>query len=176
MTSQVHDVIQDEDLVEGKTTRLISATNKNDNFEHSFVIIKPDCVERGKSHMIIKMIEDKNLKLEYMKVVTPTEGIIKMHYKEHKGKDFFKKLVRYMISGQCIIMLVSGYKAIEAMKNISERVRRDIKIDNTRNSIHTSDDMKSALREFNLWENEKILCAKCGEKTQNYIDFGNDIE
>ncbi|MDI6861737.1 MAG: nucleoside-diphosphate kinase [Caldisericia bacterium] len=70
-------------------------------------------------------------------------------YEVHKGKDFFEKLVNFMISGPILAIEVEAPNAILLMRKLigatkpEERemgsIRGDLAIDLTENLVHASD-------------------------------------
>jgi len=54
--------------------------------ERSFLMIKPDGVQRGLVGKIIKRFEERGFKLVGMKLCKPGKDILEQHYKDHVGK------------------------------------------------------------------------------------------
>ncbi|XP_008476904.1 nucleoside diphosphate kinase-like [Diaphorina citri] len=73
--------------------------------ERTFLMIKPDGVQRGLVGNIIKRFEDKGFKLVAMKFVWPSEELLKQHYSDLATKPFFPGLVKYMSSGPVVPMV-----------------------------------------------------------------------
>ena len=67
--------------------------------EQTFIMVKPDGVNRGLCGEIIARFEKKGYKLVAAKVLVPGEETAKAHYAEHDGKPFFPKLVAFLTSG-----------------------------------------------------------------------------
>ena len=57
--------------------------------QRTFVMIKPDGVQRGLIGEIIRRFEKKGLKLVAMKFVSVSKELAEKHYGVHKGKSFF---------------------------------------------------------------------------------------
>ena len=64
-------------------------------------MIKPDGVQRGVVGNIIGRFEAKGFQLKALKLVTPTESLLKEHYQDLTSKPFFPALLAYMLSGRC---------------------------------------------------------------------------
>ena len=64
--------------------------------EKTFVMLKPDAVKRKLVGRIIQRFEDKGFDIVNMKMLTISQELAEMHYGEHKGKDFYEKLVNFI--------------------------------------------------------------------------------
>jgi len=135
--------------------------------ERSFIMIKPDAVQRGLVGNIITRFEQKGFKLVAMKVVMADEALLKKHYKDLVEKPFFPSLLSYMTSGPVVPMVWEGDGVVAAGRKIlgatkpSESepgtVRGDYAIDVGRNVCHGSDAVDTAIREIGLWFPEKVV-------------------
>ena len=63
------------------------------NQESTLGIIKPDAVSRNLIGSIIKMIEENNITISKMKMITLSNDQAEAFYKVHKGKVFYDKLI-----------------------------------------------------------------------------------
>jgi len=130
-------------------------------FERTFVMVKPDGVERGVIGEVISRLERKGLKIVGMKMLKIDESLAKDHYAEHKGKPFFDSLVAYITSGPVVTMVVEGKEAIRVVRTLvgatnprdasPGTIRGDFGMDLGRNIIHASDSEESAKREISLF-------------------------
>ncbi|AGK62212.1 nucleoside diphosphate kinase [Archaeoglobus sulfaticallidus PM70-1] len=136
--------------------------------ERTFVMIKPDGVERGVIGEVISRIERKGLKIVAMKMMRISEELAQKHYAEHKEKPFFGALISYITSSPVVAMVVEGKNAIRVVRTIvgatnpaeanPGTIRGDFGMDVGRNIIHASDSPESAKREINLFFSpEEIL-------------------
>ncbi len=57
------------------------------SIEKTFVMIKPDGIQRGLAGKLISRFEKKKLKIIAMKMLTLSKEMAEKHYAEHKGKD-----------------------------------------------------------------------------------------
>ncbi|KAF8059183.1 NDK1 [Scenedesmus sp. PABB004] len=129
--------------------------------ELSFIMVKPDGVQRGLIAEIIGRFERKGYKLVGIKVLVPTQALAERHYAEHAGKPFFPKLVNFLSSGPVVAMVWEGKEVVKtgrAMIGATNplasplgTIRGDLAIDTGRNIIHGSDSVESAAREIALW-------------------------
>lgn len=129
--------------------------------EKTFIMIKPDGVERRLMGEIIGRIERKGFKITKAQLMKPARELLEEHYVEHKEKPFFGELVE-SISGKTVMtMEVEGDNVIEIMRlMIGHRdpklappgtIRGDFAYLTTQNIIHGSDSLESAERELKLW-------------------------
>ena len=72
--------------------------------ERTFIMIKPDGVQRGLVGEIISRFEKKGFKLVAMKVMQASVEHLEKHYADLSSKGFFRGLVTYMASGPVCAM------------------------------------------------------------------------
>jgi len=75
-------------------------------------IIKPDAVSKNFIGKIIAMIEENDIKIKAMKMVTLTRNQAAGFYYVHKEKPFFNELLDFMTSGPVVLMLLEGEDVI----------------------------------------------------------------
>ena len=129
--------------------------------ERTFVMIKPDGVQRGFIGEIINRFEKKGLKLIALKLVSVSKELAEKHYGVHKGKPFFKPTVKYITSSPVVAMILEGNNAISLARNIMGKtdpkeasmgtIRGDYGQFIGRNIVHGSDGPDTAKFEINLW-------------------------
>ena len=135
--------------------------------ERTFVMLKPDAVQRGLMGDIVKRIEAKGYKPVAMKFLRVPVEQAERHYAEHKGKPFFDSLIAYMTSGPVLMMVWEGDNIIASMRNMMGKtnpndaapgtIRGDFAQQTGRNIIHGSDSPESAKREIELFFNDYEL-------------------
>ncbi len=129
--------------------------------QRTFVMIKPDSVQRGLIGEIIKRFEKKGLKIIAMKMVSVNKEFAEKHYAVHKGKPFFDPTVKYITSSPVVALVLEGFNSIELVRNMmgktnpaeatSGSIRGDFGQFIGRNIIHGSDGIDTAKFEINLW-------------------------
>ena len=132
--------------------------------ERTFVMLKPDAVQRGLIGELFARLERCGLKLVAMKYIIMTEELAKEHYKEHIGKPFYDKLVSYITSGPVVPMVFEGTNAVELVRKLvgatdpqeaaPGTLRADYAQEIGRNIIHGSDSKASVDREIALFFND----------------------
>ncbi|XP_034947211.1 nucleoside diphosphate kinase [Chelonus insularis] len=136
-----------------------------ENKERTFIMIKPDGVQRGLVGKIIQRFEEKGFKLVAMKMVWASEDLLKEHYADLSSRPFFPGLVKYMSSGPVVPMVWEGLNAVKTGRvmlgetnpkdSAPGTIRGDFCIQVGRNIIHGSDSVESAQKEIKLWFGEK---------------------
>jgi nucleoside-diphosphate kinase len=86
--------------------------------ERTFVMIKPDGVQRNLVGEIILRLEKKGLKIVALKFLRLTEGMAREHYREHVGKPFFPGLLEYITSGPVVAMAWEGKNAVQEVRKL----------------------------------------------------------
>src|SRR5687768_7828481 len=128
--------------------------------ERTFIIIKPDAVQRGLTGEIISRFERRGLKSVAIKMVQAERATVETHYGAHEGKGFYDGLVNYLMSGPIVLIALEGNNAIRAARQTigSTRpleaevgsIRADYALEVGRNLVHGSDKAESAERELAL--------------------------
>jgi len=130
--------------------------------DRTFVICKPDAVERGLAGEIVARLERKGLRLIAAELRTIDEATAKQHYAEHDGKPFFADLVAFITRGPALLLVVEGpedtYKVVRTLMGSTNprdaapgTIRGDLGILLTENLVHGSDSPESAAREIGIF-------------------------
>ena len=129
--------------------------------QRTFVMIKPDAVQRGLIGNIISRFEQKGIKLVAMKLVSVSKELAEKHYGIHKGKPFFEPTVEYITSSPVVAMVLEGENIIEIVRGMMGKtnpveaapgtIRGDFGQFIGRNIVHGSDGLDTAEFEINLW-------------------------
>jgi nucleoside-diphosphate kinase len=129
----------------------------------TFVMCKPDAVERGLVGEIVGRLERKGLTLVAAELRTVDRELAERHYDEHRDKPFFGDLVEFLIRSPVFATVVEGpdenafllvRKLVGATKVEDAEpgtVRGDCATITTENLVHASDGHDSAAREIGLW-------------------------
>ena len=134
--------------------------------ERTLVLVKPDAVRRGLSGEIIARLERRGLVLRGAKLVQVDDELAGAHYAEHRGKDFFARLVAFITSGPTLALAVEGESAVSVVrttmgatdpaKAAPGTIRGDLGLSMPDNLVHGSDSLESAARELALWFDETV--------------------
>lgn len=136
--------------------------------ERTFVMVKPDGVQRGLVGEIVSRFEKKGLKLVGGKVMNVSVEVAEKHYAEHKEKPFFGELVSFITSSPVFAFVLEGDNAIVIARAMMGKtnpvdalpgtIRGDYAISMGMNIIHGSDSLESANREIALWfRNDELV-------------------
>lgn len=137
--------------------------------ERTFLMVKPDGVQRSLIGEITSRFEKKGFKLVGAKLMKIDQELAAKHYQEHKEKPFFGELVDFITSGPVFAMVWEGNNVVQIARNMMGKtnpadatqgtVRGDYGISLGMNIIHGSDSLESAAREINLFFSEEELLA-----------------
>ena len=129
--------------------------------ERTFVLVKPDGVQRGLVGEILRRFENRGLQLVALKMVQLSREVAEEYYAEHKDKAFFSGLVDYVTSGPAVAMLWDGENAVAVVRKTigatdpakaePGTIRADFGLNIGRNVIHGSDSPESAKHETGLF-------------------------
>jgi nucleoside-diphosphate kinase len=130
--------------------------------ERTFVMVKPDGVQRGLIGDVVSRFEDRGLKLVAGKFVQIDRDLAERHYAEHEDRPFFDDLVGFITSGPVFAMILEGQDAIAQVRSMMGEtdpaesapgsIRGDFGLDLGRNVVHGSDtEPGSAEREIDLF-------------------------
>ncbi|SDF67250.1 nucleoside-diphosphate kinase [Halorientalis regularis] len=137
--------------------------------ERTFVMVKPDGVQRGLIGEIIGRLEERGLKLAGAKFMQIDEELAHEHYGEHEDEPFFDGLVEFITSGPVMAMVWEGADATRQVRQMMGTtdpaeaqpgtIRGDLGLDLGQNVIHGSDheDPGANEREIDLFFDEDEL-------------------
>jgi len=144
--------------------------------EKTFIMLKPDAVQRGLVGEIIARFEKKGFKLTGMKLIQVNRALAEAHYAEHQGKGFFEPTVTYIMSSPVVAMVWEGKNGVALARELMGAtkpvdanpgsIRGMYGMDISRNIIHGSDSVTSAEREISLYfkPEELIDYPKVGDE------------
>lgn len=129
--------------------------------ERTFVLVKPDGVQRGLIGEVISRLEKRGLKLAGAKFLSVSTQQAEKHYSVHKGKDFYAGLISYITSAPVMAMVWTGTNAVAAVRQTMGAtrpweaapgsIRHDFALEVGRNLTHASDSIENAEIEIALW-------------------------
>ena len=129
--------------------------------EQTYLMVKPDGVQRGLCGEILSRFEKKGLKIVGLKFMVIPKDVAERHYGEHKDKPFFPSLINYITSGPVMAMVLEGEDAVQICRNMMGKtkpiesapgtIRGDYAMVTGCNIIHGSDSVESAKREISIF-------------------------
>lgn len=149
--------------------------------ERSFVMVKPDGVQKGVCGKVITRFEERGLKIVALKFMKVPPELAQEHYKEHVEKPFYQTLISFITSGPVLAMVVEGDDAIDQARKMMGTtdpkkaapgtIRGDYGLYVTKNVVHGSDGPESAKREIALFFSEdEIVDYHLDRDKWNYGD------
>lgn len=137
--------------------------------EKTFIMVKPDGVQRQLIGEILSRFERKGLQLAGAKLMRVTEQMAEKHYAEHQGKPFFGELVEFITSGPVFAMVWEGENVVEVTRQLIGKtnpkealpgtIRGDFGMFVGKNIIHGSDSLESAEREIHIFFTDEELVS-----------------
>ena len=136
--------------------------------ERTFIIVKPDAVQRGLTGEIIRRFETRGLRIIGMKFMQIDKALAKKHYAEHEGKPFFNSLVEYITSAPVVVMALEGTNAVKAARNTigatnpaesgAGTIRGDFGLEIGRNLVHGSASVDEGVAEVaNFFDEAELV-------------------
>jgi nucleoside-diphosphate kinase len=136
--------------------------------EKTFVMLKPGVLQRRIAGELLSRFERKGLKITALKLLRLDREMVETHYAEHRGRDFYEKLVEYTLSGPVIAMVLEGEEAIAVVRRLAGptnlleapagTIRGDYAARTRLNIVHASDSPASAEREIGLFFKPEDFC------------------
>ncbi|CCW35022.1 nucleoside diphosphate kinase [Chthonomonas calidirosea] len=129
--------------------------------ERTFIMVKPDGVERRLVGEIVRRFEQKGLRLVGMKLLWPDRELAENHYAVHRERPFFQDLVNFITGGPVVAMVWEGPNAVRLTRALigatnpldaaPGTIRGDFATEITTNLVHGSDSVETAEKEIALW-------------------------
>lgn len=121
--------------------------------ERTFMMLKPDAVQRGLMGEILGRIEKSGLKVVAMKFLQVTNELAEKHYEVHKDRPFYNSLVSFITSSPTLAMVIEGLNAVSIGRKLvgatnpadatPGTIRGDYGLDIGRNLVHASDSVEN---------------------------------
>ena len=137
--------------------------------ERTFILAKPDAVQRGLIGELTARLERRGLKLVGAKFLLVSRELAEKHYAVHLGKPFYEGLIKYITSAPVMAMVWEGPQAIAAVRQTMGATRpveaapgsfrHDFGLSVGRNLTHASDGPETAAFEIGLWFSENELVS-----------------
>ena len=137
--------------------------------ERTFILLKPDCVQRRLAGQILTRFEDKGLNIIAMKMLQVTPELSKKHYAEHVSKPFYPALEKFITGGPVVAAIIEGLEAIRVVREMlgptsglkapAGTIRGDFSSSRQMNLVHASDGPEAAQREIGLYFKDAEICS-----------------
>ena len=129
--------------------------------ERTYVMVKPDGVQRGLVGEVVSRFERKGFTVTGLKMFRAPKSLAEEHYRDLSSKPFFGGLVDYIISGPVVCIVLEGKGVVASARKLigatnpleSEpgTIRGDFGVEVGRNIVHGSDSVENGEREIALW-------------------------
>lgn len=135
----------------------------------TLTIVKPDAFGAGKAGKIIAHLEQSGFRVVAARVLQLSTTQAEGFYEVHKERPFFRSLVTFMTSGQCMPLVLERQDAVLELRRVigatdpaeaaAGTVRKLYAESKERNAIHASDSDENAERESRFFFAETELLA-----------------
>ncbi|AJK88637.1 nucleoside-diphosphate kinase [Lysinibacillus fusiformis] len=135
--------------------------------EQTFLMVKPDGVERQVVGDIVDRFERRGFVMKGAKLMVISKDLAEKHYAEHAERPFFGELVDFITSGPVFAMVWEGENVIKLARTMMGAtkpeesnpgtIRGDYATTVSHNIIHGSDSLASAEREIALFFGEDLV-------------------
>jgi nucleoside-diphosphate kinase len=122
--------------------------------EKTFVIFKPDCMEKRLAGEVIRRFEAAGLQLNAARMLVLTPALLSEHYAHIADRPFFPEVVSFMSSRPVLALILSGENAVGVVRDLlgptdsrkapKGTIRGDLGTDSMRNLVHASDSVANA--------------------------------
>jgi nucleoside-diphosphate kinase len=129
--------------------------------ELTFVMFKPDCIQRGLLGRILSRFDDKGLRLVAMKLLRVTPTLARQHYAEHVSKPFYPGLEAFITASPVVAAVFAGPEVVRVVREMlgatsglkaaAGTIRGDFSASRQMNLVHASDSTESAAREIAIY-------------------------
>ena len=136
--------------------------------ERTFILLKPDCVQRRLMGRVISRFEEKGLNIIAAKMQQITPELAKQHYAEHVHKGWYPQLESFITGGPVLAAVLEGLEAIRVVREMlgatnglnaaPGTIRGDYSSSRQMNLVHGSDGAEAAAREIALYFKKDELC------------------
>lgn len=135
----------------------------------TFVMVKPDGVQRALVGEVMGRLEQKGFRLAALKMLIIPRSMAETHYQEHRERDFFPQLIDFITSGPVVAMVWEGEEVVQAVRTLMGKtnpleaapgtIRGDFGVSVNHNIVHGSDSEESAQREVALFFDHREIVA-----------------
>lgn len=126
--------------------------------ERTLSIVKPDAVSKNVIGQIYSRFEKAGLKIVAARMLSLSQSQAEGFYAVHRGRPFFRDLVKFMVSGPIIVQVLEGEDAIaknrelmgatDPKKAAKGTIRADFAESIDANAVHGSDGPETARMEI----------------------------
>ena len=129
-----------------------------DKLQKTFIMLKPDAIERGLVGEIVARFERKGLRLIKIELRTISKAFAARHYAHLVDKPFYGEIEAYITRGPVLASVWEGRDAINVARRLlgptdgalaaPGTIRGDFSCDHSENLVHASDSPEAARKEI----------------------------
>lgn len=126
--------------------------------EKTFIILKPDCMDKGLAGQVLQRFETEGFQIVAAKMAKLDAAILREHYAHVADKPFFPEIEAFMGSRTVLLMALQGENVIGRVRELlgptdstkapAGTIRGDFGTDMMRNIAHASDGPETAEAEL----------------------------
>lgn len=126
--------------------------------EQTFIILKPDCMDKGLAGQVLQRFEKEGFQIVACKMARLDSPILRQHYAHVADKPFFPEIEAFMSSRTVIFLVLQGENVISRVRELlgptdsskapAGSIRGDFGTDMMRNVAHASDGPETAAAEI----------------------------
>lgn len=138
---------------------------KDKKMERTFVMLKPDALQRGLAGEIIKRLEGKGYRIQRVETMHLEPALLREHYRHVVDLPFYPEMEAYMTSGPVLAIILEGKDVIRGVRilmgatqfeeALPGTIRGDLAGSTTKNLIHGADSPESAEAEIRRFFGEE---------------------
>ena len=129
--------------------------------EKSFIILKPDCMEKNLAGEVLKRFTQEGFQILACKMSRLNNDILKKHYAHVADKPFFPEIAEFMSQRPVIMLVLTGNNVIQKIRDLlgptdsaiapKGTIRGDLGTDKMKNIAHASDSPEAASKEIAMF-------------------------
>lgn len=137
--------------------------------EKTFIILKPDCMEKGLAGQVLQRFEKEGFQIVACKMAKLDSAILREHYAHVADKPFFPEIEAFMSSRTVIFVALQGENVIARVRDLlgptnskeapKGTIRGDFGTDMMRNVVHASDGTDTAAAELKRFFKDEEIYA-----------------
>ena len=126
--------------------------------ETTFIILKPDCMEKGLAGQVLQRFESEGFQIVATKMARLDSPLLREHYAHVADLPFFPDIEEFMSSRPVILAALQGENVIQRVRDLlgptdstkapAGTIRGDFGTDMMRNVVHASDGPDTAAAEL----------------------------
>jgi nucleoside-diphosphate kinase len=137
--------------------------------QRTLAILKPDCIEAKVTGKVLDRILGAGFQIAGMKLLRMDEETAGAFYAVHRERPFYRDLVNFMSSGQCIPMVLEKEDAVEDFRKLigatdpaeaaDATIRKEFASSKQNNIVHGSDSPENAEVEIGFFFSDAELIS-----------------